>query len=93
MSLSRKKTRRGKIEIYEDILHLIERKGGACLKTHLMYQTNLSFSQLQEYLHELEDLDLIEIKKSSFIVIYMTERGVKALSAIRNLRKYFPRAR
>jgi predicted transcriptional regulator len=84
--------RRSEIEIIGEILDL-SRNGAK--KTEILYQSNMSFTQLQQYLSFLLDKDIIQESiiesdngKSSKIYIN-TEKGNQLLEKINNLYVYF----
>ncbi len=78
-------SRRSEIEIIRDILSLS--KGGV-KKTQILYGTNLSYTQLQEYLSFLIKSGAIEIVNSSDTKIYKTTtKGVEILEDINKLMK------
>jgi predicted transcriptional regulator len=84
--------RRSEIEIIGEILDL-SRNGAK--KTEILYQSNMSFTQLQQYLSFLLEKDIIQeniIKsdngKSSKIYIN-TEKGNQLLEKIYKLYVYF----
>ena len=64
--------KRDRIEIMAEIL-------GSCstpkTKTHVMYGTNLSWKMLQQYLSELQKLELLEAHKNSTRYV-TTKRGL-----------------
>lgn len=75
-------SRRGRFEIIQDILTL-------CLKpvqkTYIMYQANLSYTQLQKYLEYLVQIQLLEVRNVEEDTLYaVTEKG---LNLIQNYKK------
>ena len=69
--------RRDRLYIIAEILEIA--KDGT-LKTQIMYRANLSFSQLNEYLNLLVNLNLLESKQINGRVIYRTtDKGFKYL--------------
>ena len=84
--------RRSEIEIIGEILDLS--KEGA-KKTEILYQNNMSFSQLQDYLSYLLEKDLIKENMISnnngaiSKVFITTEKGNNLLEEINNLYTYF----
>ena len=84
--------RRSEIEIIGEILDLS--KEGA-KKTEILYQSNMSFSQLQHYLSFLLEKNIVEENNivndsGRSIKIYVTtEKGNNLLEEINNLYTYF----
>lgn len=73
-------SRRSEFEIIRDIL--IASFDGA-KKTHILYRTNLSYSQLQDYLSFLIKAGVVEaIKKGSSEIYRITEKGKELLNHI-----------
>jgi len=77
-----KRSRRGKYEIILDILE-ISIKG--IRKTQIMYKANLSFAQLKNYLHLLNDRGLLEEKDGTYKV---TEKGLEFVRTGKELFNY-----
>lgn len=76
--------RRDRLHIMAEILEVT--LGGA-LKTQVMYKVNLSFAQLNEYLHLLLDLKLLELVENTERNIYKTtSKGVRYLESYRKIR-------
>ena len=75
-------SRRSEIEIIREILSLA--KNGT-RKTRILYQTNLSYTQLQNYLSYLIDKDVLRLDNSNSIKIYKTTE--KGLDVIENINK------
>ena len=75
-------SRRGRLEIIHDILSL-------CLKpvqkTYVMYQANLSYTQLQKYLEYLVQIKLLEMKSAEQEISYVVT--AKGLNLIENYKK------
>ena len=74
--------RRCEFEIINEILSLA--KDGT-KKTRILYQTNLSYTQLQNYLNHLLDNDILRIENNNSTKIYKTTD--KGLSIIKNINK------
>lgn len=73
-------SRRSEFEIIRDIL--IASFDGA-KKTHILYRTNLSYSQLQDYLSFLIKAGVVEaVKKGSAEIYRITEKGKELLNHI-----------
>jgi predicted transcriptional regulator len=80
--------RRSKMQIYIDILKILQTSKGRMLKTHIVYKANLTHVRLKEYLLFLVTNGFIEEKSSgreSFFTL--TEKGTKFLESIVKLRK------
>jgi len=76
-------TRRGKLEIMYDILSLCIRPAA---KTHIMYQANLSYSQLQKYLEYLLQTNLLETDNTEEKELYtVTEKGMNLIQNYKKL--------
>ena len=77
--------RRDRLYIMAEILG-VAREG--TLKTQIMYQANLSFAQLNEYLSLLLELNLLETAKVADKNIYKTtEKGLRYLESYREIRE------
>ena len=78
--------RRSEIEIVRDILTLTK-KGAK--KTQILYQTNLSYTQLNDYLSFLLEKKFVETHEIKFFTIYkITDKGLKLLDSINEVIKY-----
>ena len=76
--------RRSNIEIIAEMLKLGENGAG---KTKIMYNANLSYSQIQKYLGYLTSqgfIDKVEMGNPS-VTYQMTESGLKLLESINSL--------
>jgi len=72
-----KRKRRDRLYIIAEILDIA--KDGT-LKTQIMYKANLSFSQLNEYLNFLVNLNFLEVKEVNGRTVYKTtEKGFRYL--------------
>ncbi|BCS93705.1 winged helix-turn-helix domain-containing protein [Metallosphaera javensis (ex Sakai et al. 2022)] len=67
--------RRGKLEIYLDILSICAMGGK---KTEIMYKANLSYDLLNKYLHDLEQNEFITTGNTKCL----TERGQRLLDLL-----------
>ena len=54
--------------------------------THLLYGSNMSYSQLVKYLNTLIDLGLISKEKKPFRTFMITEKGKSFLSIIKKIK-------
>jgi len=73
-------SRRSEFEIISEILTLA--KSGT-KKTRILYQTNLSYTQLQSYLKHLLKSDMLKIENSSSTKTYLTtEKGKEVVENI-----------
>jgi len=81
--------RRDRLYIMAEILG-VAREG--TLKTQIMYQANLSFAQLNEYLSLLLELNLLETVVANGKTIYKTtEKGLRYLESYREIRELLKR--
>jgi len=77
--------RRDRLYIMAEILEIALE---GVLKTQVMYKANLSFAQLNEYLHLLLDLKLLELSGNTEKNIYKTtSKGVRYLDSYRKIRE------
>jgi len=77
--------RRDRLYIMAEILEIALT---GVLKTQVMYKANLSFAQLNEYLHLLLDLKLLELAKDDGKNVYKTtSKGVNYLESYRKIRE------
>ena len=68
--------RRSRLEIINEMLLEIQKKGGKIKQTHLMYKANLSYKLLIAYLSELISKGLIkEIIEGNNKFLVLTDRG------------------
>ena len=76
--------RRSNIEIIADMLRVGENGAG---KTEIMYSANMSYSQIQKYLHYLLNHGFIDVVKlgSPIVTYQVTESGLKLLKIIDSL--------
>jgi predicted transcriptional regulator len=73
--------RRNRLEIMVEILDLCRSPRN---KTRIMYQANLSWKLVQEYLSELKSRSLLEIHNSPFRYA-TTEKGLRFVERWKNL--------
>lgn len=68
--------KRHKLQIMQDILLVIQSKGGTAKPTHVLAKANLSHNMMQKYLHKLEQKGLITIEHiNNTRRILLTEQG------------------
>lgn len=80
--------RRGKIQIYADILRSVKNSGGRIKKTHIVYKANLTHSRLNDYLEVLlEKGFIIEEKIASGLFYAITNKGMKYLEDVNKLKE------
>ena len=80
--------RRSKSDIIMDMLIAIQMAGGDIKPTHLLYKSNLSYNKMREYLAELEESSLINIKEfDERKKIYIRDKGHFYVSELRKARK------
>ena len=81
--------KRQKLDIICDMLTSIQAKGGEIKPTHLMYKANLAHRQLKTYLDDLLENELIEkISRKNNEYIIITDRGLKFISKIKELKNF-----
>ena len=81
--------KRDRISIIEDMLTSIQNKGGEIKPTHLMYKSNLSYNQMNSYLEELLQKDLVKkIKKKNYDYIIITDKGFEFVNKIREMKEF-----
>ncbi len=82
-------TRRTKINIVNDMLNTIQRKGGKIKKTHLMYKANLSHKLLVTYLDELVSKGFIkEANENGTNLLVITDKGYDFLNHFKKLKEF-----
>lgn len=81
--------KRGRLDIIEDMLVAIQKKGGEIKPTHLMYKSNLSYKQMNLYLEELIGKEFVERqKRKDKEVIVIKERGHQFLSKLKEMKDF-----
>ena len=79
-------SRRSEIEIVRDILTLTK-KGAK--KTQILYQTNLSYTQLKDYLSFLLEKEFVAMHENNSSIMYrVTEKGMELLQSINTVIQY-----
>ena len=80
-------TRRSKEQIITQILDLC--KGGDAGKTKIVYQVNLNFKTVNNYLYLLQKKGLLETIQSEKIHYKTTPSGEKALESFRIIKEIY----
>ena len=81
--------KRNKLDIIADMLSSIQQKGGEIKPTHLMYQSNMSHTQMQQYLEELIEKHFItKTKRKEYEYIIITDQGCALLQKIREMKEF-----
>jgi predicted transcriptional regulator len=81
--------KRSRIDIITDMLISIQNKGGEIKPTHLMYKSNLSHTQLNLYLDDLVEKDLVsKTKKKNYEYIIITDKGNKFLQKLMEMKEF-----
>jgi predicted transcriptional regulator len=75
-------TKRDKLRIILDILHTCQE--GAS-KTNIVYQANLNFRTVTNYLDLLIDKGMIEVVKDSTTVYKTTQKGSKLMKDLKSI--------
>ena len=77
--------RRDKLFIIAQIMEIAQ---GGSLKHQIMYGANLSFTNLQRYLSQVIDLELLEIRKEKGREIFVTTpKGLRFLDSYRRIQQ------
>ena len=81
--------KRGRLDIITDMLAALQQSGGEIKPTHLMYKSNLAHTQMNSYLEELLDKELIKkIKKNNYDYIVLTDKGFDFFGKLRQMREF-----
>jgi predicted transcriptional regulator len=78
--------RRGRDRLHI-IAEILEISKDGSLKTQIMYRANLSFTQLNEYLKLLLDLDLLKVTENGKVVYRATQKGMVYLKNYYKIRQ------
>ncbi len=71
------------------MLVAVQNKGGQIKPTHLMYNANLSHSQMKLYLEEILSEELIhKIKKGHYDYLIITDKGCRFIEKLRDMREF-----
>jgi len=86
MGLSSRSIRRSKLQIFEDILRVID--SGEYKPTRIMYKSNLSWKPLNRILDRMVNLGLIKEKNvKSHRYFFITPKGKEFLELMDNLKR------
>ncbi len=81
--------KRSRIDIIADMLSTIQEKGGRIKPTHLMYKSNLSHGQMNSYLEELLDKEMIsKIDDKGYDYILITEKGHDFSRKVKEMKEF-----
>ncbi len=81
--------KRSRIEIISDMLTSIQDKAGEIKPTHLMYKSNLSHIQMQSYLEELVQKELIKkVRKGHYEYIAITDKGSIFIQKLKEMKEF-----
>jgi predicted transcriptional regulator len=81
--------KRSRLDIIGDMLSSVQDKGGEIKPTHLMYKSNLSHQQMNQYLEELISKELIDrIRKENYEYIIITDKGHSFLQKLREMKEF-----
>ena len=82
----RKRERR---EIILDMLISIQNKQGKIKPTHLMYKANLAYPQMQSYLEDLINKELVKkVKEKNYEYIIITDVGSRFVEKIKLMKEF-----
>lgn len=81
--------RRDRMDIINDILIAIQRKGGKIKPTHLLYKSNLSHEGMKKYVEELkQNMMVIEEKEKKNKYFLITDKGLKFLQDYKKIKNF-----
>jgi predicted transcriptional regulator len=81
--------KRSRIDIINDMLLSIQRKGGEIKPTHLMYKANLSHQQMKSYLEELVQKEFVqEVKKKNYTYLMITDKGHQFVEKFQQMKEF-----
>jgi predicted transcriptional regulator len=80
--------KRSKLQIFMDILNLIQKESGKAKPTRILYGANLSHSALKEYLNYLTSNGFIqEMKEDGHVFYALTEKGYGFINEFRRMKR------
>jgi len=80
--------KRSKLQIFMDILFLIQKESGKAKPTRILYGANLSHSSLKEYLDNLLSNGFIqEVKENKHSLYALTEKGYEFINESRKIKR------
>jgi predicted transcriptional regulator len=81
--------RRSQLQIYADILRLIQKRGGLVKPTHILYGANLSHARLTKHLNWLLEKNFITEDMSSGHKLYrLTPKGKAFIEEFRKIEDF-----
>jgi len=81
--------KRSRMDIIVDMLLSIRDKGGEIKPTHLMYKANLSHTQMNSYLEDLINKELVgKINKKDHEYLIITNKGRTFIAKISEMREF-----
>lgn len=81
-------TKRNVLDIYAEILRVIERGGNR--KTSIVYKANVNFNRCEKYIGRLAKAGLIRVNKCTRFPVHITDKGSDYLIKHKALRKILP---
>jgi predicted transcriptional regulator len=80
--------KRSKLQIFMDILFIIQKESGKAKPTRILYGANLSHSSLKGYLDNLLSNGFIqEIKDNKHIFYSLTDKGYEFINESRKIKR------
>lgn len=81
--------KRSRLDIITDMLSSLQEHSGEMKPTHLMYKSNMSHIQMNSYLDELLEKELVKkIKKKNNDYVIITDKGFGFLDKLRQMKEF-----
>ena len=81
--------KRSRLDIITDMLSTLQGHGGELKPTHLMYKSNLSHGQMNLYLEEMIQKEMVKkVKKKNYDYVIITDKGHEFFEKLRQMREF-----